>query len=182
VRRDAAFSSPAEQTEASELSSAARWALIELPVEEREAVSLCCEQDMMRKSAAELLEIPEATLTSRVQRSLEKLRLRLSAQGFATLTPVLIGEGLRNVQRQTPRRHRCGLEPQFKCDRKQLDDDRCERQPGWQRLQRTGDGQVCVAVKERGEVYEVSGGRVCGPRRQLSCTPGALSRIRGNLF
>lgn len=81
----------------SEAAQAARAALSVLPVDEREAVSLCCEMDLSRKAASEILGVPERTLSARVNRGLEKLRARLEAQGYAALTPLAIGEGLRSL-------------------------------------------------------------------------------------
>lgn len=80
-----------------EAGKAARAALAVLPVEEREAVSLCCEMDLTHKAASEILGIPERTLSARVNRGLEKLRARLVSQGFAALTPLSVGEGLRSL-------------------------------------------------------------------------------------
>jgi RNA polymerase sigma-70 factor (ECF subfamily) len=97
VNRSADIPTPQQLSESSEVARAARQALSELPSDERIAVSMCCEQSMSRKVAAEVLDIPETTLIDRMQRGLEKLRLRLAAQGFAALTPLLIGEGLRGL-------------------------------------------------------------------------------------
>jgi len=94
VKHTTASSSPEALSEALEVAQAARVALTELPLEEREAISLCCEQDLPRSTASQILDVPESTVYDRMQRGLEKLRLRLAAQGFASLTPVLIGQRL----------------------------------------------------------------------------------------
>src|SRR6185503_14611527 len=101
VLPDEKSSSPVEVSAQAEAARAARAALGQLPQEEREAVSLCCEQDLTRQNASEILGIPERTLADRVQRGLEKLRVRLAAQGFASITVLAIGESLRGVP-QTP--------------------------------------------------------------------------------
>ncbi|MCK6471622.1 MAG: RNA polymerase sigma factor [Planctomycetes bacterium] len=85
---------PDEIAAARETARAARAALSTLPQEEREAVCLCCEQSLSRSMAAYVLQQPEQTVADRVQRGLEKLRQRLSAQGFAAVTPVLLGKHL----------------------------------------------------------------------------------------
>lgn len=85
---------PDEIAAARETARAARAALSTLSQEEREAVCLCCEQSLSRSMAAYVLQQPEQTVADRVQRGLEKLRQRLSAQGFAAVTPVLLGKQL----------------------------------------------------------------------------------------
>lgn len=85
---------PDEIAAARESARAARAALETLSREEREAVCLCCEQSLSRSMAAYVLQQPEQTVADRVQRGLEKLRQRLSAQGFAAVTPVLLGKQL----------------------------------------------------------------------------------------
>lgn len=77
-----------------ELASAARHAMTDLPQDEREAIGLCCEMDLTHREAAEILGVPESTLGARLNRGLEKLRLRLSAQGFASLAPLGIAGAL----------------------------------------------------------------------------------------
>ena len=97
VRRDNAISSAAAISETAEVASAARSALAGLPIEEREAVSLCYEQDMSHATVSKILDVPERTVYHRVERGLEKLRSMLATQGFASLTPLVIGEGLRGL-------------------------------------------------------------------------------------
>jgi RNA polymerase sigma-70 factor (ECF subfamily) len=97
VKHNTAFSSPDALSEASEVAQAARAALTELPLEEREAISLCCEQDLPRSTVSQILDVPESTVYDRMQRGLEKLRMRLATQGFASVTPILIGQGLREL-------------------------------------------------------------------------------------
>ena len=97
VRRDTTSSAPDAVSETAEVASAARSALAELPPEEREAVSLCYEQDLSHAMVSKILEVPERTVYNRVERGLEKLRSMLAAQGFASLTPLVIGEGLREL-------------------------------------------------------------------------------------
>ena len=97
VKQNTAFSSPDTLSEASEVAQAARVALTELPLEEREAISLCCEQDLPRSTVSQILDVPESTVYDRMQRGLEKLRLRLTVQGFTLLTPIFIGQQLREL-------------------------------------------------------------------------------------
>ena len=89
--------SPADAAEKAEAIRAARAALNQLPLEEREAVSLCCEQDLTRHAAAEVLGVPERTLAYRVERGLASLQRILAVQGFASVTAVAVSQGLRDV-------------------------------------------------------------------------------------
>jgi RNA polymerase sigma-70 factor (ECF subfamily) len=80
--------------ERKELPQAAQAAVASLPVEEREAVHLCCEQGFSLRAAATLLGVPRRTLDNRVHRGLEKLRKILAAQGYAAATPSAVGVAL----------------------------------------------------------------------------------------
>jgi RNA polymerase sigma-70 factor (ECF subfamily) len=88
-------SAAAKQTKVVEaLAPAARLALESLPLAEREAVSLCCEQGLTHQMAAEVLGVSKQTVGYRVNRGLEKLRKILTTQGFAATTPGAIGAAL----------------------------------------------------------------------------------------
>jgi RNA polymerase sigma-70 factor (ECF subfamily) len=88
--------SPATGT-GGELAEAARTALNLLPLAEREAVSMCCEQNFSHQRAAEILGVPKRTLTHRVNRGLEKLRKILTQQGYAVATPLAVGAALSSL-------------------------------------------------------------------------------------
>lgn len=102
VRREDAFgerkireaAAAEEAGPASELALAARSALNSLPLAEREAVSLCCEQGYTHQVAGEILGISKQAVGYRVNRGLKKLRKILTSQGFATSSPPLIAAAL----------------------------------------------------------------------------------------
>jgi RNA polymerase sigma factor (sigma-70 family) len=84
---------PDESAHLAETALAARKALAELPLELRQAVSLCCEQGLTRRQAAAVLEVPERTVSDWVNRGLEQLRKVLTAGGFSAV-PAVLGEAL----------------------------------------------------------------------------------------
>jgi RNA polymerase sigma-70 factor (ECF subfamily) len=69
-----------------EVARAIREAVEALPLAEREAVSLCYEQGLTERTAAEVLAVPKSTLNRRVRRGLERMRVALAARGFAAVT------------------------------------------------------------------------------------------------
>jgi RNA polymerase sigma-70 factor (ECF subfamily) len=85
---------PADVAAAAETARAARAALAALPAELRLPVSLCCEQDLSHREAAEILSVPEKTVTDRVRRGLEKLQRVLTAAGYAGCAPAGLAAGL----------------------------------------------------------------------------------------
>ncbi|MCX7804771.1 MAG: sigma-70 family RNA polymerase sigma factor [Planctomycetota bacterium] len=85
---------PADIVAAGETATAARRALAALPVELRLPVSLCCEQGLSHREAAEILDIPEKTVTDRLHRGLDRLRAVMAAAGYAACGPAALGEGL----------------------------------------------------------------------------------------
>jgi RNA polymerase sigma-70 factor (ECF subfamily) len=93
----AQFADPPERLAANELSAAAQAALLRLPEDEREAVSLCCEQGLTWQQAADILEIPKRTLGNRLEKGLERLKSGLIASGFAAVIPVALGEVLQKT-------------------------------------------------------------------------------------
>jgi RNA polymerase sigma-70 factor (ECF subfamily) len=88
---------PEEKELADELAWAARAALGDLPQDEREVVSLCCEQGFTREEVAKILAIPKPTVTLRVNRGLAKLRKILAKQGYAAATPLAVGTALSSL-------------------------------------------------------------------------------------
>lgn len=80
-----------------EMAHAVRSAVAELPVNEREAISLCYEQDLSQEHAGEILGIPQQTISIRIRSGLERLRLRLAEEGFAAVTPMAVAGGLRDL-------------------------------------------------------------------------------------
>jgi RNA polymerase sigma-70 factor (ECF subfamily) len=83
-------STPDQEMVSAELARAVRVVLAALPVDERQAVSLCCEQGLTHREAAEILDIPERTVSDWVNRGLDKLRQMLVAGGFAAGTPAAL--------------------------------------------------------------------------------------------
>jgi RNA polymerase sigma-70 factor (ECF subfamily) len=77
-----------------EMGTAARAALDDLPLAEREAVSFCCEQGLSMAAAAEILKVPKYVVARRVNRGLEKLRKILTQQGYAVAAPLAVGTAL----------------------------------------------------------------------------------------
>ncbi len=71
-----------------ELSEAVRAALEVLPVEQREALVLCDIEEWKDADAAELLEIPEGTLKSRLRLARKRFREALADRD---ITPEMIG-------------------------------------------------------------------------------------------
>jgi len=63
-------------------------ALLALPERERSAVVLCHVQGLTRREAAERLGCPEGTLSARLNRALQRLRVRLGARHLAVLAVV----------------------------------------------------------------------------------------------
>jgi RNA polymerase sigma factor (sigma-70 family) len=82
--------SPASAAATAETARAVRRFIEELPPDEREALGLCCELDLTLREASKILGIPRATVGYRLQRALERLRIRLSACGLASATPVAV--------------------------------------------------------------------------------------------
>ncbi|MCX7805145.1 MAG: sigma-70 family RNA polymerase sigma factor [Planctomycetota bacterium] len=80
-----------------EIARAARAFLDSLPAEEREAVSLCCEQGFSLQKAAEILGSNKMTVSRRVNRGLEKLRRIMVAQGYAAATPLAVSGALSSL-------------------------------------------------------------------------------------
>lgn len=79
---------PEDVTLSREAIAAARTALSDLPGEEREAVSLCCEQGLTQRVAGDVLGVAEQTISDRVKRGLQKLRSVLVANGYAAVGPM----------------------------------------------------------------------------------------------
>jgi RNA polymerase sigma-70 factor (ECF subfamily) len=88
---------PEETIKADEVARAAQMAMDNLPLEEREAVSLCIEQGFSREAAAEILSISKQTVIHRVNRGLEKLRKILAQQGYSVATPMAVGAALSSL-------------------------------------------------------------------------------------
>ncbi len=80
--------------ERAELISHARKVLSTLPIEEREAVTLCCELNLNWRQAAELAGTNQRTIGYRVRRGLDKLKAKLTERGFSETTAVAIGSAL----------------------------------------------------------------------------------------
>ena len=90
VERDERRTGGPPGPEKRETARAARAALGALPPDLRVAVSLCCEQGLTQREAAEIAGVPMGTMARRVQRGLEKLKGALAAAGFASLAPALL--------------------------------------------------------------------------------------------
>ena len=76
-----------ESSIAAEATQAARQALLALPAEDREIVSLCCEQGLSQKLASAVLGIPVPTLSRRLELLLTHLRASLQSAGFVSAPP-----------------------------------------------------------------------------------------------
>lgn len=83
---------PYEIASRAEIVNAARTALAGLPLEERLAVSLCCEQGVTRREASEILSVPEQTYANHANRGLDRIRKLLAGKGFAAVAPLSLAQ------------------------------------------------------------------------------------------
>jgi RNA polymerase sigma factor (sigma-70 family) len=70
---------------AAEATQAARQAMLRLPADDREIVSLCGEQGLSQKLASAVLGIPVPTVSRRLEQALTGLRETLKSAGFASM-------------------------------------------------------------------------------------------------
>ncbi len=80
-----------------EMARAARASLDRIPMEEREAVGLYCEQGFSLQEAAKILNTNKMTVLRRANRGLERLRRMLIAQGYAAATPLAVSSALSSL-------------------------------------------------------------------------------------
>jgi predicted DNA-binding protein (UPF0251 family) len=83
--------------EPDEVGKAIRQALETLPLAEREAVSLCYEQGLTERRAADVLDVPKSTLNRIVRRGLKRMRMALAARGFAAMAPLELARQVRGL-------------------------------------------------------------------------------------
>jgi RNA polymerase sigma factor (sigma-70 family) len=74
-----------------ELVAALRTALADLDEELRLPVALCCEEGLTHRQAAEVLGVPHATLSRRVEEGLGELRRALGRAGYAAAPAAVAG-------------------------------------------------------------------------------------------
>jgi len=84
-----------------ELSAALKKAFAALEPGQRAALGLCYFDDLTRREAAAVLEIPKSTLADRVEEGLRKLRRSLGKAGYPAATAGVV-EGLRHTAPALP--------------------------------------------------------------------------------
>ena len=94
------------QTSAEEIGLV-RQALEGLEEKYRVSVALCCEQGLTQREAAEVLGLPERTVSEHLRAGLERLRKSLERVGFTGLAPATLHAALRETAPSVP----VGLEP-----------------------------------------------------------------------
>jgi RNA polymerase sigma factor (sigma-70 family) len=97
VRRERIVESPPDP----ELVAALRREVNRLEEPHRVAVSLCCEQGLSQREAALVLDLPESTVSLRVNTGLDRLRQALSRAGYAAAPAAVLG-GLKFTAEAAP--------------------------------------------------------------------------------